>query len=53
MGSEISAVIEAKFPEEAIPKGKLQAFVREIVPPTLVNYQNPEILYNIVAIVKS
>lgn len=53
MGSEISAAVEAKFPAENIPKGKLQAFIRELLPPTLENYQNPEIIYNIVAIVKS
>lgn len=53
MGSEISAAIEAKFPGEDIPKGKLQAFIREILPATLENYQNAEILYNIVATVKS
>ena len=53
MGSEISTAIEAKWPGENIPKGKLQAFIREILPTTLENYQNAEILYNIVAIVKS
>ena len=52
MGSEISAAIEAKWVED-IPKGKLQGFIREILPTTLEHYQNAEILYNIVATVKS